>query len=457
MRVGIVGCGYVVDDYLRTLPDHPELELVAVTDRNPDRARQVASRYHARWYATTDELLEDSAIQLVVNLTSPESHFEVARAALLAGKHVYGEKPLTLCFEHARELVDLARECGLMLSGAPCALLGDSWGVVQQLVKQGAVGQPKVVYAELDDNPIHLMRPQEWRSESGTPWPYENEFEVGCTLEHASYHVAMLAALFGPVVSVTPFAACLIPDKSPDLPATPPAPDLSVAVLRFGAGVVARLTCSTVAPYDHRLRIIGDEGMVTLDECWHNRSPVHLETFTQLSLNARKLRMIRHSPLLSRLVGIRGRRRPLGAEKPTAGHVPAAGPGIGPSSWAMRVRNHLRRHQMISMDFLLGPQDMARALEEGRDPVMSPEFVLHVTEVTLLISRASSHAQSVPPTTTFAPIDLPTIPGPQWQPTAGTRVSQRLDDFIVSLHNRGTTATAPEKPDRLSAPGRLGD
>lgn len=449
MRVGIVGCGYVVDDYLRTLPDHPELELVAVTDRNPDRARRVASRYHARWYATTDELLEDPAIQLVVNLTSPDSHFEVARAALLAGKHVYGEKPLTLCFDQARELVDLARERGLMLSGAPCSLLGDSWGAVQQLVRQGAVGQPKVVYAELDDNPIHLMRPQEWRSESGTPWPYENEFEVGCTLEHASYHVAMLAALFGPVVSLTPFAACLIPEKSPDLPPTPTAPDLSVAVLRFGGGVVARLTCSTVAPYDHRMRIIGDEGMVTLDECWHNRSPVHLETFTQLSLNARKLRMVRHSPLLSRLVGIRGRRRPLGAEKPTT----SPGPGIGPSSRLMRVRHHLRRHQMISMDFLLGPQDMARAAHEGRDPIMSPEFVLHVTEVTLLISRASSQAQTVRPTTTFAPLDPPTVRGPRWQPTLGTRASQLLDDFIVSLHNRGTSPTAAEKPeeDRLES------
>jgi hypothetical protein len=62
--------------------------------------------------------------------------------------------------------------------------------------------------------------------------------------------------------------------------------------------MAARLTCSIVAPYDHRIRIIGSEGVLTADECWQYAAPVNLERFSQLSLNARKARSVRSSSVL---------------------------------------------------------------------------------------------------------------------------------------------------------------
>jgi predicted dehydrogenase len=153
MKIAVVGCGYVVDDYLRTLPEHPELTLVGVTDLDQTRAQRVAERYRTRCYPTNAALLEDPEVELVVNLTHPQSHHEVSRAALLAGKHVYSEKPLSLVSEDAQDLAALARERGLMLSGAPCNLLGASWAAVRRLVRDGAIGRTRVVYAELDDTP----------------------------------------------------------------------------------------------------------------------------------------------------------------------------------------------------------------------------------------------------------------------------------------------------------------
>lgn len=84
-------------------------------------------------------------------------------------------------------------------------------------------------------------------SPSGAPWPYKDEFEVGCTLEHAGYYVTWLAAFFGPAKSVTSFAGCQIPDKGTDGPLEVLAPDFAVGCIEFACSVAARVTCSIVA------------------------------------------------------------------------------------------------------------------------------------------------------------------------------------------------------------------
>ncbi len=93
MKIAVVGCGYVFDHYMETLPDHPELELAGVFDRDPDRLQTVGTYFGIPTYGSLDELLADRGVELVVNLTDPDSHYPVSKAALLAGKHVYSEKP----------------------------------------------------------------------------------------------------------------------------------------------------------------------------------------------------------------------------------------------------------------------------------------------------------------------------------------------------------------------------
>ena len=116
---------------------------------------------------------------------------------------------------------------------------------------------------------VHRENLKTWLSASGNPWPAKDEFEVGCTLEHAGYYVTWLVAMFGPVESVTSFASCQIVDKGLDVALDPPdTPDLTVGCLRFASGMVARLTCSIVAPHDHALRVFGEEGTLAVKECW---------------------------------------------------------------------------------------------------------------------------------------------------------------------------------------------
>src|SRR5262245_40945049 len=106
MRVAFVGCGFVADYYASTLPNYPDLELVGVTDLNPDRAARLAALWKVRTvYPTLQALLDDQRVELVLNLTNPSSHFDVSKECLSAGRHVYSEKPLATDFSEAEELV----------------------------------------------------------------------------------------------------------------------------------------------------------------------------------------------------------------------------------------------------------------------------------------------------------------------------------------------------------------
>ena len=132
-------------------------------------------------------------------------------------------------------------------------MLGEAAQGLAEAVARKDVGTIRLVYAELDDGPIHQMQPDDWESPHGTPWPWRDEFSVGCTLEHAGYHLSWLIRYFGPIVLVTAFSSCLIPDKHPALRPEQTAADFSVACIKFHSGVTTRLTCSIVAPHDHSL------------------------------------------------------------------------------------------------------------------------------------------------------------------------------------------------------------
>lgn len=369
MRIAIVGCGFVANFYLKTLPSHPELELLGVTDRQGDRATKFAQFYNIpRVYSSVAELLADDRVDIVVNLTNPRSHYEVSKAALTAGKHVYSEKPLAMEMWQAEELIGIAAAKGLFVISAPCSVLSETAQSIWKALRENQVGQVRLVYAEMDDGMVHKMPYKKWLSESGTPWPYMDEFEVGCTLEHAGYYTTWLTAFFGPAESVTAFSSNLIPDKETDTPVNNIAPDFSVACIKFQSGVVARLTCSIVAPHDHSLRIFGDEGTLEIEECWLYGAPISIR---------RNLTIGR-----KRLEGVWKQRYPLVRK-------------------ATRFRN--RASQL--MDYSRGIAELAGAIAEGRPCHISPEFSLHNNELVLAISNALATGAPHQLKSTFEPLE----------------------------------------------------
>ncbi|SHH65313.1 Gfo/Idh/MocA family protein [Marivita hallyeonensis] len=365
--VSIVGCGFVADLYMRSLQVMDGITVAGVYDKDASRLTQFCAHWNVPKVGSLDALLEQHPRNgVVLNLTNPSAHFEVNSACLAAGCHTYSEKPLAMTLEEAKVLHAQADAADLMLASAPCSVLGEAAQTLGHALRTGIAGTPRLVYAELDDGFVPQAAYKKWLSESGAPWPFEDEFRVGCTLEHAGYYLGWLISWFGSVRTVVAASAEVVPDKEGDGPF---APDVSVATLFFENGPVTRLTCSIVAPHDHQIRVVGDEGVLSCKAAWDNSAKV---TFAKRMTVRRRLM---ESPL------------PKAVKLPQPTHP------------------KVKRWGAAAMNFMLGPAEMLDALRAGRPSRLSNEFALHMTEVTLAIQNAGETTGAQPMTTRCDPME----------------------------------------------------
>jgi predicted dehydrogenase len=368
--IAIVGCGFVADYYMATLAAYPWIKVAGVYDIDTARLGVFSDFYTLPKYNSLADLLADTRVSIVLNLTNPRAHYEVSRACLEANRHVYSEKPLAMDYEGAERLVLLAEARGLMISSAPCSLLGQAAQTLWRGVRDKVVGDVRLVYAELDDGMVHRMPYKKWRGVSGAPWPFKDEFEVGCTLEHAGYYLGWLIAMFGPVESVTAYSECLIRDKLTDMELSPPdTPDFSVGILKFAGGVVARLSTTLVGPHDHSIRIIGEQGVLGLQDCWFNDGRVYF----------RKLISIRRKTFLSPLKST--------YKLPKTPRIKVISTGGN------------------RMDYAAGVAELAAAIEQGRPCRLSTRFSLHVNEIALALQNAGNRSETYITRSRFEPIE----------------------------------------------------
>lgn len=117
VKIGILGLGAISGIYLKNLSSvFRNVEILGIYDLIEEKAEKVQEEYHIpKVYKSMEEMLDDPKIEIVLNLTRPLEHYHVTKAALLAGKHVYSEKPLATTFEEGQELLNLAKERNLLL------------------------------------------------------------------------------------------------------------------------------------------------------------------------------------------------------------------------------------------------------------------------------------------------------------------------------------------------------
>ncbi|HVT96126.1 MAG TPA: Gfo/Idh/MocA family oxidoreductase [Acidobacteriaceae bacterium] len=380
MNIGIIGCGFTADHYLFCLQWHPELKVVGATDRDPERASKFCNLHKVKLYPTLEDMLSDGSIDMVLNLTNSSSHYETSKACLNAGKHLFTEKPLATDFSQAKELVELADAKGVYFSAAPCNLLGETAQTLWKALRNKEIGDVRLVLAELDDGPFHLAAPHTWQSESGAPYDYREEFKMGVTVEHSAYYLGLFAAFFGPARTVTPFSAVLWPERriSSDETLQLTTPDFSVACITFESGVVARLTCSLVAPFNHVLKITGDTGVITVNEVWNYTAKVYVDKYTSMRYRAERYSITKEHPVIANMVGNHKVYPPV------------------------RKANLKKRYARYHMDYGRGIADLALAIQQQRPPRIPADFCLHLTELGLAIQKAEPGPYQVK--TTFKPL-----------------------------------------------------
>ncbi|GAA0592756.1 Gfo/Idh/MocA family oxidoreductase [Paenochrobactrum glaciei] len=371
MNIAFVGTGFVADYYMTSLANYPQLVLLGAYDHNANRLNEFCSFYKLKPFSSLDEILNDPGIDIVVNLTTPENHFHISSAALNAGKHVYSEKPLAMDVNDAAKLVALAQEKKLILAAAPANALSAAHKLVKQNLPE--IGQPRLVYAEMEDGPVFRDKWASWKSKSGAPWPGLHEFEIGCTLEHAGYALSWLVSLFGPVKTVNAFAAISFPDKGDGTKHIQMAPDFTVGCLQFHSGTIARVTCGLAMPRDRSLTIVGDQGSITVDDLWDERSHIRLEKLGEKrSFMQRLLNQI--EPRLGKFINFR----------------PAPGKRL---SYPKQTKDIKLPAFPSQIDFARGIADMERAISIGTKPFFSADVALHITEVALALNNADKNNQ----------------------------------------------------------------
>ena len=147
VNVAIVGCGNISGIYLENLTDivknvtFDNVNVYAIADLIPANTKAKSEKFNIERIMTFEEMLEDENIQIIVNLTTPPLHYDISKRALLAGKHVHSEKPLSISYAQGKELVQIAEEKGLFLGCAPDTFLGGGIQTCRKIIDEGLIGE----------------------------------------------------------------------------------------------------------------------------------------------------------------------------------------------------------------------------------------------------------------------------------------------------------------------------
>lgn len=265
MKIGIIGCGNISAAYFKNLKQYAMLEVAACADLVPERARARAGEYAIPRPCGVAELLADPEIELVVNLTLPKAHAEIAEAALQAGKHVYGEKPLAIRREDGKRILQLAKARKLRLGSAPDTFLGAGLQTCRKLIADGAIGRPVGATAFM------LCRGHEsWHPEPA----FYYQTGGGPMFDMGPYYLTALVALMGPVRRVSGMTQKTFPERV--ISSRPKAGEkIAVEVathvaglLDFEQGAIATLVTSfdVWATETPRLEIYGSDGTLSVPD-----------------------------------------------------------------------------------------------------------------------------------------------------------------------------------------------
>lgn len=205
VKVGVIGVGNISGIYLEQMTKvFDVLEVSAVADLIKSRANAAAKKYGIKKACTPAQLLADKSIDIVVNLTIPNAHYSVAKAAIKAGKCVHNEKPFTITREQGQELLKLAEKKKVLTGSAPDTFMGAGIQTCRKLIDDGWIGKPIGFSA-------HLLC---HGHESWHPSP-EFYYQVGGgpMFDMGPYYVTALVSLLGPVKRAAGSAQISIPER----------------------------------------------------------------------------------------------------------------------------------------------------------------------------------------------------------------------------------------------------
>jgi predicted dehydrogenase len=243
IKVAVIGCGSVSNMYLPHLSKSPFVELVSTCDIIYERAKNQAVKFNVpHHYPHIDQLLVGASFDLLVNLTDMQEHGRLNKQALLAGKHVWSEKPMANSYKEGKALLDLAKSKGLRLWGAPAVVNSPQFAFMSKAIQEGKLGKISSAHAHYG----HL----------GPTWSaFFYEKGGGSLPDLGVYNLATLTGLLGPAKSVMAMTSIVTPTRKTDNKGEikVEAEDNAMVLMDHGNGLISHVQCgfNYFDPYGH--------------------------------------------------------------------------------------------------------------------------------------------------------------------------------------------------------------
>ncbi|MBL7740924.1 MAG: Gfo/Idh/MocA family oxidoreductase [Chitinophagaceae bacterium] len=205
LRVAVIGCGSVSNRYIPHLQTSPMIEIVSLCDIKYDRAVNQNNQYNvnARTYPDIDAMLRGVPFDMMITLTDMQVHGELNKKALMAGKHVWSEKPMANTYAEGKALFDLAKSKKLRIWGAPAVVNSPQFEFMSKTIQEGKLGRVSSAHGQY--------------GHTGPNWSAFFYEKLGGSMPDLGvYNIATLTGLLGPARSVTAMLSIVNPERTVD-------------------------------------------------------------------------------------------------------------------------------------------------------------------------------------------------------------------------------------------------
>jgi predicted dehydrogenase len=265
LRVAVIGCGSVSNRYIPQLLSSKLIDVVSLCDIKYERAVAQNKEYkvNAATYQNIDEQLKGVPFDMLVTLTDMQVHGELNRKALLAGKHVWSEKPMANTYTEGKALLDLAKSKKLRIWGAPAVVNSPQFAFMSKAIQNGTLGRIASAHGQY--------------GHTGPTWSaFFYEKDGGSMPDLGVYNMATLTGLLGPARSVMAMTSIVKPERTVDDKGTikVKAEDNAHVLLEHDNGVISHVMCgfNYFDPHGHEagnqtlhsIQVYGDKGNMRL-------------------------------------------------------------------------------------------------------------------------------------------------------------------------------------------------
>ncbi len=265
LRVAVIGCGSVSNRYIPHLQTSSLIEIVSLCDIKYERALDQKKQYkvNAATYRNFDELLKGVPFDMMITLTDMQAHGDLNKQALLAGKHVWSEKPMANTYAEGKALLDLANDRKLRLWGAPAVVNSPQFVFMSKCIREGKLGRVASAHGQY--------------GHTGPTWSaFFYEKGGGSMPDLGVYNIATLTGLIGPARSVMAMTSIVNPERIVDDKGRVKveAEDNAHILLEHDKGVISHIMCgfNYFDPHGHEakgqqlhsIQVYGDKGNMRL-------------------------------------------------------------------------------------------------------------------------------------------------------------------------------------------------